>query len=166
MRSESARPPTTCAPSRRAPTPAVWSTSSLEWVRQGGARRPVSRSRRVDPSGKVAASACLALVLKRPVHRWEGKLGPRDVLPGEESHFETFLPGPHRLVEKAGAIDQLNLADPRNVIDGEQPFDLDAGSRLLPGFALGAGACRLVELQKTGRPRPIPVTRLDRAPHQ
>src|SRR6516164_258208 len=68
----------------------------------------------------------------------------------------------NRLVQQPGAVDQLHLADARNVIDREQTFDLDPRPCLLPGFALSAGTGRLVELEKARRQGPIAVLRFDR----
>jgi hypothetical protein len=59
------------------------------------------------------------------MHRGEGDVVPRDLVPGEERDFEAFGAGRDRIVDEAGAVDQLDLADPRDVVDRQEPLDLD-----------------------------------------
>src|SRR5271169_2791768 len=99
-------------------------------------------------------------MLQRPADRREGEIGPRDFVPAEQTDLETLRPCRDGLVQQPRAKDQLHLADPRNVIDREEPLDLDPGVRLLPSLALGSGTRRLVELEIAGRQGPIAVTRL------
>ena len=111
-----------------------------------------------DPGGltravKSRVSPRLAIMLQRPADRWESQLGPRDLLPVEEADLKALGPGGDRLVEQPGAIDQLHLADARDVVDRQQPFDLDPRPRLLPGLALGASARRFIRVQESPRAR-------------
>ena len=69
-------------------------------------------------------------------------------------------------VRQPRAIEDLHLAQPRDVVDREQRVDLDPGARLFPGFALGAVDRRLVELHIAGRQGPEAHARIDRAPAQ
>src|SRR5262249_60433953 len=62
--------------------------------------------------------------------------------------------------------DKLSLADPRDVINCQQSRDLDPSPRLFPGFALGAGARRFVELEIAGGQGPKAMTRVDRTAAQ
>src|ERR1700675_2181252 len=90
--------------------------------------------------GEVAGAPRVAVVVEGPMHRWESDVVPRDLVPGEERDFEAFGARGHGVVEEARAVDQLDLADPRNVVDREEPLDLNLCLGLLPGLALGPGA--------------------------
>src|SRR6516164_7559928 len=157
MPSGSARLPTICARSRHGPMPAAW---------LGSNRRRPSGARRIDAGGEIARRPRLAIMLQRPADRGERELAPWDLLPVEEPDLETFRSGLDRLVEQPGTIDQLHLADPRDVINRQQSFDLDSRPGFLPGLALSAGARRFVELEIAGRQGPVAVARVDRTAAQ
>src|SRR5690242_14134051 len=76
--------------------------------------------------GEVAGAPRLAVVVEGPAHRREGDLVPRDLVPGEERDFEAFRAGRDRVVDEAGAVDQLDLADPRDIVDRQEALDPDA----------------------------------------
>src|SRR5438876_5146224 len=88
------------------------------------------RTRRIDAGGEVAGSPGFAVVLERPADRRKGEPVPGNLLPAKEPDLEALLSGLNSFVEQAGAIDQLHLADARNVVDCEQPLDLDPCPRL------------------------------------
>src|SRR5438445_6856376 len=125
-----------------------------------------SRAGRVDAGGIVARRPRFAIVLERPANRGEGEFRPRDFCPIEKPHLEALGSRLNRLFQQPRAIDQLYLADARNVVYRQQSFDLDTGSRLLPGLSLRAGACRLIEFEISRRQSPVAVTRVNRSPAQ
>src|SRR5690606_10089342 len=63
-------------------------------------------------------------------------------------------------------VDELDLRDARDRVDRQELVDLEAGARLLPGLAAGAGGGRLVQLEVAGREGPEAAARLDRPPAQ
>src|SRR5690349_3931826 len=103
-------------------------------------------------------------MIERPTHRGEGEVVPRDVAPGEELDLEAFGAGGELRAREMRAIDQLHLADARNVIDRQQAVDDDPRIGLFPGFADRAGERRLVKLEKSRGQGPIAAPRIDGAP--
>src|SRR5262245_6082402 len=95
-----------------------------------------SEAGRVGAGRHIGRRPRLTIVLQRPAYGGESELVPRDFLPTEEPDLQAFLSCLDGFVEKAGAIDQLYLADARDVVDREQPLDLDPGACLLPRLAL------------------------------
>src|SRR2546423_12767077 len=61
----------------------------------------------IYPSGEIARSAGLAIVLERPADRGEGKLLPRDLFPPVECDLQALLSRLDRIVEKPGTVDEL-----------------------------------------------------------
>src|SRR5271169_1065009 len=102
------------------------------------------------------------IVLQGPADRWEGEIEPRDFVPVEETDFEALGPRRDGFVEQPRAKDQLHLANSRDVVDRQQPFDLDPRARFFPGLALGARTGGFVELKIARGQGPETVTRLDR----
>src|ERR1051326_8827572 len=83
-------------------------------------RRGRRRDRRRGPGCEVAGRLRLALVVQGPMHRRERGLVPRDVVPMEEGDFEALRSRRDRLVEEARPVDQLYLADARDVVDRQE----------------------------------------------
>src|SRR5580658_5202022 len=110
---------------------------------------------------EVARGGAVAVVVERPAHRGEGEVVPGDLLPGEELDLEALGPGREFRRRQMGAIDELHLADARNVVDGEQAVDSDARLRLFPGLADGPGRRRFIELEVSGRQGPVATPRID-----
>src|SRR5271167_3694056 len=131
MPSGSAKPPMICVRLRRGPMRAAWSGSSP---------RVSSITGWIDAGGKITCRPRLSIVLKRPSYRRESEFAPRDLLPLEEPDLKALRSRLDGLVQQAGTIDQLHLADPRNVVNRQQSFDLDPRPRLFPSLALGSGA--------------------------
>ena len=132
----------------------------------GSSPRRTSKTGRVDARGKITCRPRLSIVLKRPSYRRESELAPRDFPPFEKPDFEALRSGLDGLVQQASTIDQLHLADPRNVVNRQQSFDLDPRPRLFPRLALGSGAGRFVELKIASGQGLITVARVDRATAQ
>ena len=105
-----------------------------------------------------------AVVLQGPAHRGEGQIRPRDRCPVEQADLRAFRPRLDRRRQEARDIDELDLGEPGDVVDGEQALDLDAGAGLFPGLALGALEAGLVQLHIAGRQGPEAVARVDGAP--
>ena len=100
--------------------------------------------------------------------RIDGKASSPHGISSQRKSPTSRLSGPAEtcFVEQASAIDQLHLADPRDVVNGEQALDLDPRPRLFPGLALGSGASRLVQFEIARGQGPKAVARLDRAADQ
>src|SRR5271169_1453134 len=157
MPSGSAKPLMICVRLRRGPMRAAWSDSSP---------RRTSITGRIDAGGKIACRPRLSIVLKRPSYRRESELAPRDLPPLEEPDLEALRSGLDGLVQQARAVDQLHLADPRNIVNRQQSFDLDPRPGLLPSLALGSGAGRFIELKIASGQGPIAVARVNRTAAQ
>src|SRR5712692_2521511 len=106
----------------------------------------------------------LAVLIERPSDRGEGEVVPRDLVPREQADLEAFRSGGKIRAAQVGAVDELNLADPWDAVDGEQAVDGDVGLRLLPGLALSCLGRRFVKLQISGWQGPESAPRLDGAP--
>ena len=61
------------------------------------------------------------------------------------------------------AIDDVYLADMRDIVNSEERADLELGARFFPRFARGALLGRLAVLQEPGGQPPISFARRDRA---
>src|SRR5215831_8526847 len=103
---------------------------------------------------EIAGGAGVALMVQGPAHRRKSDLVPRDLIPPEEADFEALRPGRDRLVGEPGAVDQLYLAEPRDVVDRQQPLDKDAGARLFPGLPPRASRGGLVQFEIARRQGP------------
>src|SRR6516225_7367367 len=112
MPSGSAKPPMICVHLRRGPMRAAW---------LGSSPRRTSKTGRIDARGKITCRPRLSIVLKRPSYRRESELAPRDFPPFEKPDFEALGSRLDGLVQQAGTIDQLHLADPRNVVIASSP---------------------------------------------
>src|SRR5262249_11691979 len=75
-------------------------------------------ARRVAAGVELAALHGLAIVAKRPAHRREGEVGPRDLLPAEEADLGALGAGRDVGRGEAGAVDHLHLREPRDGVDG------------------------------------------------
>ena len=120
-----------------------------------------SRAGRVDAGGIVARRPRFAIVLERPANRGEGELRPRNFCPIEEPDLKALGSRLNPFFQQPCAIDQLYLADARNVVYRQQSFYFYTSSSLLPGLPLRTRTRRLIELEVTCRQSPIAVTRVD-----
>src|SRR6266404_4371123 len=93
-----------------------------------------SRAGRVDAGRVVARRPRFAIVLERPANRREGEFRPRDFCPIEKPDLEALGSRLNRLFQQPRSIDQLYLADARNVVYCQQSFDLYTSPSLLPGL--------------------------------
>ena len=78
------------------------------------------------------------------------------------SSSSVSAPRDHLRIEQARPVEQLHLPDAHDVVDCQQPGDVDARAGLLPGLAPGAFLGALAALQITRRHDPEPGARLDR----
>src|SRR5690606_11249846 len=67
---------------------------------------------------------------------------------------------------QVGEIDELDLADPGNAVDGEQAADIEPRARLLPRLALRALDSGFVQLEIARRQGPEALARVDGPPAQ
>src|SRR5215469_9484004 len=75
---------------------------------------------------EVSGGGAVAVVVERPAYRRKGDVVPGDLVPAEESDLKAFGTGGELGRCQVGAVDDLHLADARDIIDGEQSVDGDA----------------------------------------
>jgi hypothetical protein len=134
---------------------------------------------RVQPSGRVQISErsliplChhLALVAEHPVHRGKGDLVHRQLVPIEQLDFQALLAdaeqgGARARVHQFGAPDQLDLAQMRDGIDGQQVSEFEIGQRLFARLAPCAVLGCFIEFEIAGRHGPEAAARFDGAAAQ
>jgi DNA-binding transcriptional LysR family regulator len=101
---------------------------------------------RVGTGREVGLIAHFVEVAERPVHGGKGEHLPGNVLPAEQVKLQGLRPGREFRRAEACAVDQLDLADSGNRVDGQKLIDLDLGPGFLPGLAPRTLGRALVEL--------------------
>ena len=113
-------------------------------------------------TAKAAFAGDLAIVLQRPMDRREGVLVFRQLVPAEQADFGALRPRLDRRRFQGRAIEELDLADARNVVEREQLMHFEVGPRLLPRFPRRGGLGALVQFHEAGRQGPVADARRDR----
>lgn len=98
--------------------------------------------------------------------RRKGEVVSGERVPGEQLGLQRFLPRREVGAVQVGGEDDLDLADARDVVDGQEGVDLDVGAGLLLRFAPGAVHDRLAQFEVSGRDRPKALARFDCAAAQ
>ena len=84
----------------------------------------------------VFAGFAVGVIMGQGVaHRGEGQLFPRHFRFVEQTHFQALGSGAEIEIEQAGAEQDVDLIDVRNVVHRIQRSDFDAGTGFLQGFA-------------------------------
>lgn len=119
----------------------------------------------------MEVEAATALVFKealqRVFHRSE-----RDVIPGdlgllEQRNLQGFFPGEKVQIQERGAINDVYLADVRQIHVGEHWPKVDLCTCFFAGFTQGGVSCRFIVLHEPGGKRPEAVAWFDGTPaHQ
>lgn len=103
------------------------------------------------------------MMLQRPTSAGESNLRPRNIIPIEQFHVQTFRTRSELFPVKTGAVHQLHLTDPRNGIDCQQSVENDVALRFLAGLASRALFRGFVFFQISCGQRPQAHARFDRA---
>ena len=80
---------------------------------------------RIGPRGENRLTADFVIVVQCPDDGRKGEIVPRDSIPIEQRHFFAFLAGRAIGGQQPCPVDELHLADARNVVDREQGVDFD-----------------------------------------
>ena len=122
----------------------------------------VGGARRVGADGEGGFAGDFAIVLQRPMDRREGVLVFRQLVPAEQADFGALRPRLDRRRPEGCAIEQLDLADARDVVERKQLVHFEVGPRLLPRFPRRGGLGALVQFHEAGRQGPVADARRDR----
>src|SRR5690606_2382080 len=95
--------------------------------------------------------------------RREGDFLPGDRFPGKKLDFHRFRARGDVRIQKSCPVDQLDLTDPGDGIDGQKLIDLDLRPGFLPSLSTGTFLCRFLQLEIAGWQGPVAFTRLDRS---
>ena len=113
-----------------------------------------------------AGLAVGVVVGQRVAHRGKGERFPRHVGFVEQLHFQRFRAGTEIQIKQAGAEQDVDLVDVRNVVHRIQRADFDTGIGLFQRFACRALCRGFAVFHETGGDGPQAVARFNRATAQ